>query len=176
MLGRKLGIPNLQRSHCLAHKLNLAIRNTAFAKNPAGKHKFENLVLEEKDLNSLSTFHSRSSKNMAHLRETMRAEGMTPARPHPIHKIRWSGSHKDVIEAEYRHAPVWSKHMTEIMADTSFSETQRFKATFLNNFMSDKYARITSAIMLDTQDVIGRASKEFQYAGEKVYFVKYFRF
>ena len=108
---------------------------------------------------------------MAHLRATMRAEGMRPVKPHPIHKIRWSGSHKEVIEAEYRHAPIWSKHTAEISGSTSYSKTQRFKATFLNNFESDKYARITSAIMLDTQALIGRASKEFQYQGESVYFL-----
>ena len=167
-LGEALGI-SLQRIQCFAHKLNLIVRNAAFSKNKVTKkYNFENMVLVEKDLNALATFHTKSGKNMAHLRDTMIAEGEAPVMPEHIHKVRWSPSHKKVLEKEKKHAAVWNKHLQLIVASPTFSEKQKEKAEYLSNFLTDKHARMTSAIMLDILNLFGNVSEEFQLTGEEV--------
>ena len=171
-LERKLGIP-LQKHHCFSHKLNLILRNTAFAKDKVSKkYKFPNLIMEERDLNHLSSFHTSSAKNLAHLREVMEAEGMRPSRPLPIFPVRWSNSHEEVREKENLYSPVWSKHLTRIVASPGFSQSQRDKALEINNFLIDKEARMTSAIMLDVLKLFSKVSREFQLKGRQASVLK----
>ena len=126
------------------------------------------MVLVEKDLNALATFHTKSPKNMAHLRSTMDAEGVAPVMPEHIHNVRWSPSQKKVLEKEMKHASVWNKHLVRIIASPAFTKPQKEKAEYLSNFLTDKDARMTSAIMLDVLSLFGKVSEEFQLSGESI--------
>ena len=125
------------------------------------------MVLMEQDFNALASFHTMSTKNTGHLRDTMVAEGVTPVIPEHIHKIRWSPSHKKVIEKDYKHATLWNKHLSLIIASPAFSQKQKDKAEYLSNFLTGKSARMTIAIMLDVLNLFSKVSEEFQLKGEQ---------
>ena len=149
-LGKLLGILHLQRFHCFAHKLNLIVRNTANAKESVTQRiKFSGVKLREKDANAHHSFHSKSSKNMAHLREVMVEAGKNPVKPLKIHEVRWSSSHREVLRREYVHAPIWWEHYARISSSDSFSQTQREKASYLQDAIEDKNARLISVFLLD---------------------------
>ena len=165
-LGHILGI-HLDRFHCFAHQLDLIVKNTAKAKlkNPA-RRKFKSVHLKEKDSSGHSSFHTKSSKNHAHLRDVMVAAGMRPVRPPKVMPVRWASSYKNVLRKEYIHAPIWWEHYARISSSDSFSKKQRDKADYLKDAIVDKDARLLTAFLLDVLTLFGKVSEEFQKMGK----------
>ena len=105
---------------------------------------------------------------MAHLREVMVEAGKNPVKPLKIHEVRWSSSHREVLRREYVHAPIWWEHYARISTSDSFSQTQREKASYLQDAIEDKNARLISVFLLDILTLFGKVSEEFQKKGESV--------
>ena len=153
----------LIRHHCLAHRLNLVLKNAVSEKNELGKLKFDNFNLLQKDFNENSKFHKDSNKNMAHLKKTFTEKKLTPVKPKRILEPRWVSSAKDVAQGTYRNAHIWVEHLDGISTPGSpFSASQREKAESIENFLRDKNAIMTMIYQLDLQSFLARMSLEFQ--------------
>ena len=174
-LKQALNLPKeLYRHHCLAHKLQLILRNAIKKKDENQNFMFENYILLEKDLNYLYKFHSKSHKNMNHLKDTCREAGENAVRPAKIIDTRWVNSHYKSTEYAHRYIPLcWAKHLKEIShRNSGFSQTQQNHATHLYNFAVDKNAILTLMIQLDLQFSFKGVGKQFQKRG--MFFTNFF--
>ena len=171
-LAKLLGISSLYRHHCLAHRLQLILKNAAIEKNALGNYKYLNLgMFLTKDFNSMASFHRASAKNMAHLRQFMAAipSIRRPVKPQRINDVRWVPSHQRVCVKTYKYGHIWSGHLGEISDPGSgFSSEQRTKADENDNFFHDMHAIMSMVIQLDIFSLFQGISEEFQKRGASI--------
>ena len=148
---KKLDSNHLITHRCLAHKVQLIVRNTITKTDSNGDFLYLNFILLEKDLNELAKFHEYSAKNTAHLRGVCIRRNVTPFKPKKIFPVRWVTSHYDALRLIMMFFAIIMEHLLLIFGSRFFTVKQRWIAKDIIGFLSDKHALSTLHFQMDIQ-------------------------
>ena len=134
---------------CLAHKVQLVVRNTITKSDDDGNFIFLNFILLEKDVNDLAALHETSAKNSAHLRGVCTRRNVVAFRPKKIFPVRWVSSHYDALHLIMKFFSIIMEHLILIVSSEFFNVKQRWAVKPFIGFLSDKHALSTLHFQLD---------------------------
>ena len=153
MLEEFVGHP-LVKIHCMAHKLNLAVRKSFTDKN------FKWIFYIESLLKQVYVFFmNKGHKCTSFLREAMGGEKITFG---GNYETRWAASEKKAVKVIINHHGKIVKALEDLSMDTSFRPEVRQTAVGLVKQLSNKNVMLIFYFFYDVLDVIETSSLQFQ--------------
>ena len=111
--------PNVQSVHCLAHRLELAVKDAL--KEVAGTNQFETFI------SKLYSLYNQSTRNARLLREAAAELDMEIQKIGQIFTIRWVASSFRTVKAVWKDFPALALHFKTSSEDTSRTDVERQK-------------------------------------------------
>ncbi|XP_071848829.1 zinc finger protein 862-like isoform X1 [Apostichopus japonicus] len=162
MTGRRSGVgarmkehqPKLQTVHCIAHRLELAIKQAS--KNVPMVCKMDQFLI------NIFLFYHNSTLNRGLLRRTAEALGVTRFIPTRTGGTRWIGHTQNALTNLLSGYPAIVQHLLEIKEHNQTSNDSKGKsAGFLKLLLSRPFLGFLH-FMVDVTNILGRLSRTFQ--------------
>ena len=156
MVGHKTGVgvqlkskysPFLIHTHCIAHRLNLAVTDSI--------KKSSDLVKFREKFNSLYIFMSGSSARVSRLKSIQKILNEPELTIKEPHGIRWLGLQNAVVA-------VYEGYGSVLATLSSFAAEKNAKAAGLLKYFSRYKTVLLVAFMLDVHEIIGKLSLSLQ--------------
>lgn len=112
----KQDFPKVQSIHCLAHRLELAVKDSL--KEEAGCNQFEFFI------SKLYALYNQSSKNARYIQEAATGLNMQILKIGQIFTIRWVASSFRTVKAVWNDYPALAHQFRTAMEDTSLCDTE----------------------------------------------------
>jgi Domain of unknown function (DUF4371) len=163
MLGSQKGVatliknninPNVRIFHCMAHRLELSVRDIAESVNAVSHFQIF--------LDSLYSFYSRSPKNQCEIKKNSDDLGEVFLSVGKIFDVRWSFSSFRAVRALWVNYPALIKHLENCSSDSSRNAKDKSKCLGLVKKMSSWSFVAQMAMLKDCLRVVKDLSLYFQ--------------